>query len=146
MHGYRCHVCPAALDEGDAGPVQMLRHIEWHQELCATLRPGKGIVEGCDVRCVRHDGVFRQGESLDFIHAIGALLIDRDVPGNQVCLVAVCRNAQGVDQTLAWPRIVHRAIRDAAANAVLNGTAQLLPVRPVVDGVKDALVIAELFG
>ena len=25
MHGYRCHVCPAALDEGDAGPVQMLR-------------------------------------------------------------------------------------------------------------------------
>lgn len=76
MYGYRCHVCPAALDEGDAGPVQMLRHIEWHQELCATLRPGKGIVEGCNVRCVRHDGVFRQGESLDFIHAIGALLID----------------------------------------------------------------------
>ena len=93
----------------------MLRHIEWHQELCATLRPGKGIVEGCDARCVRHDGVFRQGESLDFIHAIGALLIDRDVPGNQVCLV-------------------------------LNGAAQLLPVRPVVDDVKDALVIAELFG
>lgn len=126
MHGYRCHVCPAALDEGDAGPVQMLRHIEWHQELCATLRPGKGIVEGCDVRCVRHDGVFRQGESLDFIHAIGALLIDCDVPGNQVCLVDVCRNAQGVDQTLAWPCIVHRAIRDEAANAVLNGAAQLL--------------------
>lgn len=146
MYGYRCHVCPAALDEGDAGPVQMLRHIEWYQELCATLRPGKGIVEGYNVRYVRHDGVFRQGESLDFIHAIGALLIDRDVPGNQICLVAVCCNAQGVDQTLAWPRIVHRAIRDTTANAVLNGAAQLLPVRPVVDGVRDVLVIAELFG
>ena len=43
-------------------------------------------------------------------------------------------------------RGLHFQIRDAAANAVLNGAAQLLPVRSVVDGVKDALVIAKLFG
>ena len=103
-------------------------------------------MEGRGLRCMAHDGVVCQDQALDFIHTIGTLLIDRDIPGNQIRLVAVCCDAQGVDQTLARLRVIHRAIRDAAANAVPNGAAQLLPVRSVGDGVKDALVVAELFG
>ena len=56
------------------------------------------------------------------------------------------RDAQGVDETLARPCIVHRTIGDTAANAVLNGAAELLPVRSADDGVDDALIVAELFG
>ena len=58
----------------------------------------------------------------------------------------MCRDAQGVDETLARLCIVHRTIGDTAANAVLNGTAELLPVRSADDGVDDALIVAELFG
>ena len=103
-------------------------------------------MEGRGFRCVAHDGVIGQDQVLDFIHAIGTLFVDRDIPGNQIRLVAVCCDTQGVDQALARLRVIHRAIRDAAANAVPNGAAQLLPVRSVGDGVKDALVVAELFG
>ena len=124
----------------------MLRHVEWHEKPRTPLRLGEGVVEGRGLRCVEHDGIVGQDQVLDFIHTIGALFVNRDIPGNQICLVAVCRNAQGVDQALARLRVIHRAIRDAAANAVLNSAVQLLPVRSVGDGVKDALVEAELFG
>ena len=102
-------------------------------------------MEGRGLRCVAHDGVVGQGQALDFIHAIGTLLVDLDIPGNQIRLVAVCCDAQGVDQTLTRLCVTHRTIRDAAANAVPNGATQLLPVRSVGDGVKDALVVTELF-
>lgn len=73
---------------------------------------------GRGLRCVAHDGVVGQDQALDFIHTIGTLLVDRDIPGNQIRLVAVCCDAQGVDQTLTRLCVIHRAIRDAAANAV----------------------------
>ena len=91
-------------------------------------------------------GIVGKGKAFDFVHAVGALLINFDIPGNQICLVAMRRDAQGVDETLARPRVVHRAVGDAASNAVLNRAAQLLPVRSSGNGIDDALVVAELLG
>ena len=54
-------------------------------------------MEGRGLRFVAHDGVVGQDQALDFIHTIGTLFVDRDIPGNQIRLVAVCCDAQGVD-------------------------------------------------
>ena len=52
-----------------------------------------------------------KGKAFDFVHAVGALLIDFDIPGNQIGLVAMRRDAQGVDETLTRPCVVHRTVR-----------------------------------
>ena len=91
-------------------------------------------------------GIVGKGKAFDFVHAVGALRINSDIPGNQICLVAMRRDAQGVDETLTRPCVVHRTVDDAASNAVLNRAVQLLPVRSSGNGIDDALVVAEFLG
>ena len=107
---------------------------------------GKGFVEGCGRGRVALHGIVGEGKALDFVHAVGALLVNFDIPGNQVGLITMCRDAQRVDETLARPCVVHRTVGDAASNAVLNRAVQLLPVRSSGNGIDDALVVTELLG
>ena len=93
-----------------------------------------------------YDGVVGQDEPFDLVHAVGALLIDLDIPCVQICLVAVRRDAQGVNQSFARQLIIHRPIGNTTTYAVPNGAAQLLPMRSMGYGVDDALVVTEFFG
>lgn len=59
------------------------------------LRLGKGFVEGQGRGRVALHGIVGKGKAFDFVHAVGALLVDFDIPGNQIGLVAMRRDAQG---------------------------------------------------